>query len=684
MSNINDLIIAFTRKYNESHRLYLNGTPSVVFMNNILEGVCNSLLIDTGFIGTWHKENSLPYLVIEAIINKEQLLMSDSIFFEGTKFYHTDQQYPTNRCLESFNLNKIIDFSYIDTTTDFIFRIDNFDHFTYIPFGFNNEIYGILGLAHRFSDDQIDALKIMSNYIGNLYFSMINIRISSPELDKRFITYLLTDDILNVIDDGILITSQNFNIIYANEYAIQLFNSAYGHLFKSQYINKNLINIFPQLSLLTPIDQPERERIYKNRKVDIVIKDKKFTMRLEFMVNTIMNNSIFYHIVVIKSKDDSKSEQINNAQKNLIAYLSHELRNPLQTIVLANHLLNRKENMPNDSKFNLDSINKSCIDMKKIINDILDLSKIDAQEFLIDMEVCDIETIITDVITDCEAAAHEKGLTIEYYIYPGVPETLYTDQTRIEQILKNLVSNAIKYSNKGTIVLNTTYDLNRRSVIFDIIDQGIGIRETELCYLFKDYGQTSNSSKLNINSNGLGLCISQKIANLLGGQISVRSEHRKGSIFSLIHPVKLGSSGNNFEKKKLDGNLGGRILLVDDNESTLMLFKMLLDNFNYEYKAKLQVECVVDGKDAIDLCKVNNYDIIFMDINMMCIDGCTASKVIKMNGYKGVIVATTGNILAKSENRDLDDSGRYAYFNDVLIKPFDDTTILAIIRKYLN
>ena len=176
------------------------------------------------------------------------------------------------------------------------------------------------------------------------------------------------------------------------------------------------------------------------------------------------------------------------------------------------------------------------------------------------------------------------------------------------------------------------------------------------------------------------MCISQKIANLLGGKITVKSEIDKGSTFSFYHPIKLGMSGNMYEYNNTIGIIEGNILIVDDNNSNLSLFHMLLDQFNYEYDWKIKIESVDNGITAIELCKLNNYDIIFMDINMIGIDGSTTSKIIKLNGYTGKIVATTGNILLINSNSS--DKLNYS-FDDVLIKPFDDHELIKILKTYL-
>lgn len=506
------------------------------------------------------------------------------------------------------------------------------------------------------------------------------------------IIHILLDDILNYIHDGILVTDIDFNIIYKNMYTEKLFMDLYEQLI-SDKININLIELIPQLKIII-----DNTKIFKNRKIEINISSNRNAEKiLEFTFNTLNTNDKLYHLIMIHTIVQKKDD---GGHKHLIAYFSHELRNPLQSITLAIHLLKSgiklieetNENIiPTRTLSYIDTINKSCYDMKRIINDILDLSKIEENEFIIDIEICDMNEIIDNIIDENNNEAQLKKITIIKNINQNVPKSLYTDSTRISQILNNLITNAIKYSDKGTIILDVNRIINNKidGICFSVIDEGIGIRQEEICNLFKPYGTTSNSNPTSpkvqnlpkIDSTGLGLCVSQKIAKLLGGHITVKSEHKKGSVFSLYHPITLELSDNKYYIDDYLEILEGNILLVDDNQSNLSLFQILLENFNYEYKWKIKIESVNNGKDAIDLCKINKYDLIFMDINMTGIDGCTTSKIIKTNGYTNPIVATTGNILSYSENNNNEFT---KYFNDIIIKPFDNIIIQRSLKKWLS
>jgi signal transduction histidine kinase/CheY-like chemotaxis protein len=729
MSETTDIL----KTFNNNYKLYLNGIAPMIFMNNFLERCTKIIGFNAGFIVSSQINDETKFITFEAIYNSRELLRDDVVFTENTKYEVTTDD---SNCIESLNtskqivlLNKICDApKYLDNITscfkrtissesfetpiDFMFDISKFRIMIYTPILAHGKIIGILGLGSKenkiisgsiekikmvgkqdldtLATIDINVFNVTANYCGILMSGYNTVKYNTIEIDRNFITYQLTEQILNAINDGLIVTDKCFNIIYINECAKSLIKTVYN-TFKTDFLDKNLLKIFPQLRILKP-DSSGDDVILKNRKVELSIRNKNNVNSIEFVFNTVSCNGSFYHVSAVHNKDaentsSPKNDKLISTHKNLIAYLSHELRNPLQTISLANYLVQsfiKSTDIPTKIKGSFESINKACLDMKRIINDILDFSKLDANEFVINMELVNICDMIDELVEDYAIKASNKGLSLLYDISDDVPKTLYTDVTRMNQILGNLISNSIKYSDQGTISLNVTYDEDTHGVIFSIIDEGIGIRDDEIGRLFKDYGQTSNSFKFNIDSNGLGLCISQKIANLLGGYITVKSEYKKGSQFIMFHPIKLGTSGMIYDKKILSMNLVGNVLIVDDNEANSVLFKLLLENFNCEYDGTLTMESVNDGKNAIEVCKINKYDIIFMDINMPGIDGCTASKIIRKNGYTGIIIATTGNIMAKLENRNMIDKERYKCFDDIIIKPFDDTTILNILKKYLE
>ena len=355
--------------------------------------------------------------------------------------------------------------------------------------------------------------------------------------------------------------------------------------------------------------------------------------------------------------------------------LSHELRNPLQTIILASSLLSKNINNQQINKY-IKMIIQSSNEMKKIINDILDLNKIISNEMNLNIENINIKTFIESIINEINDIYVNNSHIIHTNIDMNIPTYIFTDEMRLKQIIMNLITNSIKYSKKSqknNININIKYFTP--NIHFEVEDTGIGIKEEFIGQLFEYFGQTIESSERN-DSNGLGLFICQKLAHLLGGEIIIQSKYGEGSKFTLIHPIKLGYTFNINNIFNPIINLNKNILIVDDIENNAILLKTILQNISFKYNCNLTIDVTLNGEQSINLCKINKYDIIFMDINMGNIDGYTATRIIKDNGYKNIIIATTGNEHTQLIKND------YVYFDNILIKPFDDTNILTILSKY--
>lgn len=327
-------------------------------------------------------------------------------------------------------------------------------------------------------------------------------------------------------------------------------------------------------------------------------------------------------------------------------------------------------------------VNNACKNMNIIIDDILDLSKIENDELIMNFDEHSLREITDMIVEESKLEVNKKGLQFIYDFDINSPEIIYTDGTRLFQILSNLISNAIKYSNTGVIKFEVSYDSENNTIIFQVIDQGRGIRNEEITNLFKQFGRTSNSVT-DINSTGLGLCVCNKIAALLGGSINVTSAYKKGSTFTFTHPIKLGYSGNYSKVERHDNKeIKGDILIVDDDPNIISLFKLLLRCMNYDKGYDLNIETAYTGGKAIQLADIKQYDLIFMDIDLDGEDGCTVCNRILNDSTMNrltPIVAVTANIKSIQHDRD----SRFDLFSDVILKPFSDKNITYIVTKYL-
>ncbi|VBB18580.1 hypothetical protein YASMINEVIRUS_1043 [Yasminevirus sp. GU-2018] len=328
-------------------------------------------------------------------------------------------------------------------------------------------------------------------------------------------------------------------------------------------------------------------------------------------------------------------------------------------------------------------VSSACKNMNIIIDDILDLSKIDNDELIMNLDEHSLQEISEMIVEESKSEVRKKGLKFVYEFDESCPETIYTDGTRVFQIISNLVSNAIKYSSTGTIKFRVGYDGDANTIVFQVSDQGRGIRREEIPNLFKQFGRTSNSVT-EINSTGLGLCVCQKIASLLGGSIDVTSEYRRGSTFTFTHPIKLGYSGTRTDTEQfVQREIKGDVLIVDDDPNITSLFKLLLRCMNYDKGYELNIETANTGDKAIKMANIKQYSLIFMDIDLDGEDGCTiCNRILNESSFNKTtpVVAVTANIKSVQHDRD----PRFNQFSDVVLKPFNNKNISECLIKHLG
>ncbi len=540
-----------------------------------------------------------------------------------------------------------------------------------------NNLYSLYNQTYKSFLNNLSPSVIFNSFVRKL-----NILIDSE------LTYLITcknnDKITiqamsnNVIEPYNITLFENPTINFVHSTRIYKFNFDSKDIFFNDYFNNNI-----DYHLSIPIvfnNNIEGVIGFVNVTNDFYLSIKPFICLLGSLFYS-FNNNIFNPI----------EEKEYNNKNDFIAYISHELRNPLQSILLSNSLLYSEINKIDSSnnkvlKLINTNINASN-DMKKIIDDVLDLSKLENDELNISLEIIEINELIEVIQQKYNHICSSKNLNFIINVSNECPKTIYSDPCRVNQIISNLLSNAIKYSPKNSeLILDIIYDSKKHGVKFSITDNGPGIKQEDITMLFKKFSQTSNNFKFNVNSNGIGLYISQKIAKLLNGYISYKpNKSSSGSIFTLFIPIQLGMSCILFDNIKQKQNIYGNVLLVDDDESNLFLIKSMIQNINLTKNYVINVFTCSSGIDAVNFDK-SNIDIIFMDINMDGMDGIEATKIIKNNGFKKNIIALTGNILAKNENHslDLDDKTKFMLFDDIIIKPCDDKQLISVFNRYLN
>ena len=366
--------------------------------------------------------------------------------------------------------------------------------------------------------------------------------------------------------------------------------------------------------------------------------------------------------------------------------MSHEIRTPMTAILGYIDLLKESENtITGEAMDHVLVIEKNGDYLLNIINDILDLSKIEADKLELEYAPMDIFDLTNNIRDLLQAKLVEKKLEFKVdYSFP-VPDKVMGDQTRIRQILINLIGNAIKFTQKGNVTLKVKWLEKSSELAFAVVDTGIGMTEEQQTKVFESFQQADNSITRKFGGTGLGLAITKRLSEMMGGEISVKSEYGKGTTFLVkIQVNAIGSARLKtmpVAKKKTivqlnsNSDLSGRVLLVDDNMTNLTLISKVLKKMN------LDVECCMNGQEAVNILldKEEDFQIVLMDVQMPVMDGLTAAGILKQNNFDKPIIALTANTMSGDKEKCL-----AAGYNDFASKPINRNELFRIISSHLS
>ncbi|MES3038590.1 MAG: PAS domain S-box protein [Bdellovibrionota bacterium] len=377
------------------------------------------------------------------------------------------------------------------------------------------------------------------------------------------------------------------------------------------------------------------------------------------------------------------AEQANQAKSNFLANMSHEIRTPLGAILGFSQLLKTTLGPESQGWPYLDTIVRNSRALTQIIDDILDLSKVEAGKLSIDKATINLRDVLKEVSSLFSITTKTKNIYLEVDLSSDFSPIISTDAARLRQILINLIGNAVKFTSTGGVRVLVTHT-EENKINFLISDTGIGVDEKYHQELFKPFSQGDSSTTRKFGGTGLGLILSRRLAQALGGDITlVESKLGKGSKFLLEIAGNLTKASENsepipeapirFSRPENKPDLGGaKILVVEDSIDNQDLIKLILNLANAE------VDIANNGQEGVDRALANNYDLILMDIQMPVLDGYKATETLRARGYKKPIVALTAHALLEEKEKCMR-VGCTAH----LTKPIDQKVFFAVLASAL-
>lgn len=402
-------------------------------------------------------------------------------------------------------------------------------------------------------------------------------------------------------------------------------------------------------------------------------------------------NMVLMDITEEKETQEKLSKAIKDAnaayhtQSEFLANMSHEIRTPINGILGMLQLTLMADDLQDDYRDNLVTAQNCADTLLRLINDILDFTKLESGKYKIRIDDFDIYEVIENTVSVQVPLATDKGLTLDYNIAPNMPKTLKGDAQRIEQVLNCLLSNAIKFTATGGVRVKVAFmDEGPNKIILRmaVVDSGIGIAEENKDKLFKRFSQVDGSNTRKYGGSGLGLVITKQIVELMGGNISVQSKEDVGSTFIVEIPLEVVERSNEEEGEEeqavfaIQGKKRIRILVAEDEPVNQLVIGKLLGMAGYSY------DIAENGQVAVDLFQKKTFDIALFDVQMPVMDGLEAISIIR--SYEKVndiprtpIIAVTALAMYGDKERILE-----AQFDDYIAKPYSINDIAEMIDKY--
>ena len=503
-----------------------------------------------------------------------------------------------------------------------------------------------------------------------------------------------SDSILGSINSMVLVSDSSGDVIYASPYVEKMIGYSKEEIMGDKWWKNTYEDEYDAVRMKDAI----YNRVFLGKKNFIDTTKQKIKTKsgdykwVEWQISKGVNesyisvgkditNRVLTEIELKKAKESA--EESLKVKNQFLANMSHEIRTPLNAIIGFTDLLLESEVTLEQREY-LATMRNSGEILLSLINNVLDLSKLESDKFEIEEITFNLHHYVADIVKLMKIKADEKKIALNLFISPSTPKQVIGDSTRIGQILLNLIGNAVKFTNKGSVTISISQEdesVENSAICFEIKDTGIGIVPNKINTVFGAFTQAKSDTSRIYGGTGLGLTIVKKLIKLLQGKIVVESKFGVGSIFKITLPLKRDSSKLNDEQEneKISTNksLDLDILLVEDNKTNQFLAKARLERWN------CKVDIANNGIEGVKKTQEKLYDVILMDIQMPIMDGYEATKIIKNDISKEVskipIIAMSAYTAKKDIKRALN-SG----MDDYIFKPFNPDALYGLLEKHGN